>query len=108
MLIRFSQQPPWTVAELLVHRIDEVNASAVLEAFVPMLHQPVPDLVFELSRLDYIDPAGLAALQTLLERLSVCKRLHLAGQGPVLQQLQDLAHLPSTVELYPTLSDALH
>ncbi|MDN0073971.1 STAS domain-containing protein [Crenobacter sp. SG2303] len=108
MLIRFTQQPPWTVAELLVHRLDEVNAGAVQEAFAPVLHHPHGDLVVELSRLDFVDKTGLATLQTLLQHLSTEGRLHLAGHGPLLQRLRELHRLPPNAEVFPTLSDALH
>jgi anti-anti-sigma factor len=102
MLIRFAQQPPWTVAELLVHRLDEVNSGAILEAFLPVLEQH-PDIVFELSRLDFIDPTGIATLLALRERLASSCRFRLAGQSPILQRLQDLSRLPATIGIYPSL-----
>jgi len=108
MLIRFTEQPPWTVAELLVHRLDEVNAGAVQAAFAPMLHHPHGGIVVELSRLDFVDQAGLAALQALLQRLSADSLLHLAGHCQLLLRLRELNRLPPNVDIFPTLNDALH
>jgi anti-sigma B factor antagonist len=96
-----------TVAHLQGDALDASNAKE-FKTQVAMLITPQAKLIFELSRLKFIDSSGLGALLSCLRQVNACGgSLKLCSMVKPVRALFQLVRMHRVFEIYNTQDEAL-
>jgi len=89
------------------HELDAANAPKVEELTEFVLHSSVPNLIFDLTNLAFMDSSGLNAIVTAYRHAQVSDgTLALVAPQPRVEQILSKTGLKSLMAIYPDLESA--
>jgi anti-sigma B factor antagonist len=96
------------VAELLVEELDASNAGAFKSDIAPVLEANTR-LVFDLSRLRFVDSSGLGAFISCLRKLNAKGGdVKLCGMAKQVRAVFELVRMHRIFDIYGTKAEAVH
>jgi anti-sigma B factor antagonist len=96
------------VAELLVEELDAGNAGAFKSDITPLLEANTK-LVFDLSRLRFVDSSGLGAFISCLRKLNAKGGdVKLCGMAKQVRAVFELVRMHRIFDIYGTTAEAVH
>ena len=102
MKIQVTERLPHRYVVALEGELDMSTSPHVRNALLPIFGKGASHIVIDLSGVPYIDSSGIA---TFVEALQLARkgtvRLTLAGAGPTVQSIFDLAYLKDVFEMVP-------
>jgi len=88
-------------------RIDAPVAVAFKDALRTQTAGAPPQVILNLSEVDFIDSSGLGAIVAAMKNLAPERTLHLAGLTPMVDKVFRLTRMDSVFQIFPTLEDAV-
>lgn len=102
MKIQVTERLPGTYVISLEGDLDMSTSPQVRKALIPIFNKGASHIVIDLSGVPYIDSSGIA---TFVEALQLSRkgtvRFTLAGAGPTVESIFDLAYLKDVFEMVP-------
>ena len=102
MKIQVTERLPNTYVIALEGDLDMSSSPQVRNALLPIFRKGASHVVVDLSGVSYIDSSGIA---TFVEALQLSRkgtiRFTLAGAGPTVESIFDLAYLKEVFEMVP-------
>jgi anti-sigma B factor antagonist len=96
------------VAQLLVEELDASNAGAFKSDIAPVLEANTK-LVFDLSRLRFVDSSGLGAFISCLRKLNAKGGdVKLCGMSKQVRAVFELVRMHRVFDIYGTNAEAVH
>jgi anti-sigma B factor antagonist len=86
--------------------IDLATEPQLREALEPLLSQPNPQVVLDLTNVDFCDSTGVTLLVRSRRRLGPSGRLLLVGAQPPVERLLQITGLDQLFRMYATVADA--
>jgi anti-sigma B factor antagonist len=100
--IQVTERQPNRYVIALDGELDMSTSPQVRNALLPIFHKGASHIVVDLSGVPYIDSSGIA---TFVEALQLSRkgtvRFTLAGAGPTVESIFDLAYLKDVFEMVP-------
>ncbi len=105
LLISTERAGAFTVVSVF-GEIDLASEPQLREALEPLLREPNPQLVLDLTHVDFCDSTGMSLLVLSRRRLGRSGRLLLAGAQPHMERLLNVTGLDRVLPMYATVADA--
>ena len=101
-----------TYGDVAVARLEDELTSDNAERFRGVLEAPLEDglrnFVIDLEKTEYLDNAGLEAVQDLMEKLEgIGGQVKFSGLGPGCRKIFELTRLDRRVDIFDSLIDAV-
>jgi anti-sigma B factor antagonist len=107
--IQVTERKPSTYVIALEGELDMSTSPQVRGALLPIFHKGASHIIVDLSGVPYIDSSGIA---TFVEALQLSRkgdtRFTLAGAGPSVESIFDLAYLREVFEMVPDVDRLLN
>jgi anti-sigma B factor antagonist len=87
--------------------IDMASAPVLDRAVAGVLADDPAALVIDLTKVQFLDPAGLQILVAAREKVGESARFAVAAHGPITSRIIELVDLDEFLSLHETLEDAL-
>jgi anti-sigma B factor antagonist len=88
--------------------VDMVTAPLLTQAVDTLLAQAVDAVIIDLTEIDFLASVGMTVLVTAQQECGDAKRLVVVADGPAASRPLKLVGLDNTLEVYPSLDEALH
>ena len=89
-------------------RLDTVSAPRFDEKLVPVLAEPRPDILLDVSQISYISSAGLRSILQLVKHADENGgRVGLFSVPPQIMDVLEISGFPSRLDIYPDRASAL-
>lgn len=95
------------IVKLAFRRLDAAAAGEFKEAMIQQMEIGGPNLVIDLTEVDFIDSSGLGALVAVLKAVASNGSLALTGLHKKTEQIFKLTRLDTVFKIYPSVSEAL-
>jgi anti-sigma B factor antagonist len=105
LLISTAQGGVFTVVSVF-GEIDMASEPVLRDALEPLLRRSNPQIVLDLSHVDFCDSTGVSLLVASRRRLGTRGRLLLAGAQPHMERLLQITGLDQLFPMYATVADA--
>lgn len=108
MLLNLEKQPASNEAVTIYNASGKLSLETVNDFIQRMRPEPAQRLVLEMSKVNFLDSAGVGALVSLfVNRRSHAKTLALAALAPQASAVVTVAGLQKLLPIYATLEEAL-
>ncbi len=99
--------------ETLVVRVDEARIDAAVaiqfkDRMRELVRQPVPVVLLDLSRVNFLDSSGLGAVVAVMKLLGPGRRLELAGLTPTVEKVFRLTRMDGVFTIHPAAPAQTH
>lgn len=108
MNILVNEKKPGVYVIAIHGDLDMSSSPQVRNSLLPVFRKKVSHIIVDLSEVPYIDSSGIA---TFVEALQLSRkgniRFSLAGAGPTVESIFELAYLKSVFEMVPDVNRLL-
>lgn len=108
MNIQVEEKKPGVFVMSLGGDLDMSTSPQVRKVLLPLFQKNVSHVIVDLKDVPYIDSSGIA---TFVESLQLSRktkiRFSLAGAGPKVESIFDLAHLKTIFEMAPAVGELI-
>jgi anti-sigma B factor antagonist len=102
------EQHPRLLLVAISGRLDTASAPAFDAELAPLLAQPNPQILLDLTGVSYISSAGLRSMLQLVKHASAhAGRLGIFGASPQIMEVVEISGFPSLMDVYPDRTEAL-
>jgi anti-anti-sigma factor len=108
MEYKVNKQERYTVFCPLEQKLNAILAPDLKSEFVIFFNEGVKNLIFDLSKVEYIDSSGLSAILTADRLWNEQGTFILTGlDHPSVKRLIEISHLDTVLTIVPTIDEAI-